>query len=321
MVAGPLVSVVTPVYNGEPYLAQCIESVLSQTYPHWEYVIVDNCSTDASLAVARDYARRDGRLKVLRNAQFLTALQNQNHALRQIAPDSTYCKVVHADDWLLPRCLEEMVGVATAYPSVGIVGAYRLDGTQVNLDGLPYPSTFVPGREICRRTLLGEIYVFGSPSSLLLRSDLVRARSPFYDESRPWADTRACFELLRYCDFGFVHQVLTFTRRHEKTESSFARGLNTHSVATIDLLTTYGPIFLSADELQLHLRRALRAYYRFLAGSMLRGRRPAFWAYHRDIMRKIGHPMDLGKLVLGVADLLLVGAILPIRRFRETQLS
>jgi glycosyltransferase involved in cell wall biosynthesis len=45
----PFVSVITPAYNGERYLPECIESVLAQTYQHWEYLIIDNCSTDRSL--------------------------------------------------------------------------------------------------------------------------------------------------------------------------------------------------------------------------------------------------------------------------------
>ena len=54
----PQVSVVTPVYNGGEYLAQCIESVISQSYGNWEYIIVDNCSTDNSLDIANTYAER-----------------------------------------------------------------------------------------------------------------------------------------------------------------------------------------------------------------------------------------------------------------------
>jgi len=57
----PLVTVLTPLYNGEKYLAECIESVLNQTYLHWNYVIVNNCSTDGSLAIAASYAAKDRR--------------------------------------------------------------------------------------------------------------------------------------------------------------------------------------------------------------------------------------------------------------------
>src|SRR5438093_8149037 len=57
----PLVSVVTPIYNGEKYLAECIESVLAQTYQNWEYVIVNDCSTDRSLDIAQYYTHKIGR--------------------------------------------------------------------------------------------------------------------------------------------------------------------------------------------------------------------------------------------------------------------
>ena len=65
----PLVSVVTPVYNGERFLRECIESVLAQTYQHWDYTIVDNSSTDQTSEIAREYAARDSRIRVLRNAE------------------------------------------------------------------------------------------------------------------------------------------------------------------------------------------------------------------------------------------------------------
>ena len=59
----PLVSVLTPVYNCEKYLRTCIESVLAQTYTNWEYVIVNNCSTDGTLAIAQEYAAADSRIR------------------------------------------------------------------------------------------------------------------------------------------------------------------------------------------------------------------------------------------------------------------
>ena len=180
----PLVTVVTPVYNGEKYLVECIESVLAQTYQRLEYIIVNNCSTDRSPEIIKAYAEKDSRIRLHNNKELISAAENHHTGFRQMSPKSKYCKVVHADDWLFPECIEKMVNLAEENPSVGIVGSYRLDGNWVNLDGLPYPSHVLSGREICRAFLLGGPYVFGSPTSLLIRSDIVRNRDPFYDESQ-----------------------------------------------------------------------------------------------------------------------------------------
>ena len=55
----PLVTVLTPVYNGEDFLAQCIESILAQDYRNFEYIIVNNCSKDRTLEIAQSYAEKD----------------------------------------------------------------------------------------------------------------------------------------------------------------------------------------------------------------------------------------------------------------------
>src|SRR5438445_8622580 len=80
----PLVSVVTPVYNGEDYLRDCIESVLAQTYTDWDYTIVNNCSTDRTLDIAREYADRDPRIRIHSNETFVRQIKNYNIAFRQI---------------------------------------------------------------------------------------------------------------------------------------------------------------------------------------------------------------------------------------------
>ena len=112
----PLVSVVTPFYNTEPYLEECIESVLAQRYENFEYILANNCSTDRSRDIAQKYASRDKRVKLIDNERFLTQAQNYNNALRHISPYSKYCKVVQADDWIFPECLSSMVGLAEAHP-------------------------------------------------------------------------------------------------------------------------------------------------------------------------------------------------------------
>jgi len=137
----PLVSVITPVYNEADHLAECIESVLAQSYQNWDYTIVNNCSTDGSLGIARRYAAQDRRIRVHDNQEFLAALPNHNFALRQISASSKYCKVVLGDDWIFPECLEKMVAVAEEHPSVGIVSGYawREHGSNGRVCRIPAP--------------------------------------------------------------------------------------------------------------------------------------------------------------------------------------
>lgn len=208
----PMVSIVTPVYNEEEYLAECIESVLAQTYRNWELTIVNNCSTDRSLEIAHRYAIKDSRIRIHENKRFLNMIANHNLALRQISPASKYCKVVLGDDWIFAGCLEKMVAVAEAYPSVGVVSAHQQFGQQVRITGLPYGKRLVAGTEACRQFLLDKLLLFGSPTSVLYRADLVRTRNPFYLETDMFADFEVCFALLAKSDLGFVHELLTFSR-------------------------------------------------------------------------------------------------------------
>ncbi len=284
----PLVSIVTPVYNGADHLAECVESILAQSYQDWECTIVNNCSTDASAEIARSYAAKDSRIRVHDNEKFLRVIANHNVALRQISPSSKYCKIVFADDWIFPECLERMVAVAEEHPSVGIVGACGLRGRQVMWAGLPYPSAQISGREVCRKLFLEDLYVFGTPHSMLFRSDLVRSHDPFYNESNLHADSEACCALLKSCDFGFVHQILTFTRLRPGSLTEFTNEVNTLIVGRLHDLVTHGPDYLTPEEFKTCLDRKLSEYYEFLARSLVRGRDKKFWDYHKRKLDDVG---------------------------------
>ncbi len=289
----PLVSVVTPVYNGEAYLAQCIESVLAQTYSHWDYVIVNNGSTDGSLALARAYAAQDSRIRVCDNDEFLEIIPNWNHALRQMSPQSSYCKVLHADDWLFPECLTRMVALAEANPSVGIVSAYRLEETRVGLGGLAADEQVIDGKRAGWLTLKpNRLHLFGSASSLLVRSEIVRQQPNFYDEAVLHADKEACLRILQTWDFGFVHQVLTFTRRHNESVSSFARRFDTHFHDNVLMLQRYGPHFLSPAEYKERLNHATRQYHQLMARAVVERADDGYWQYHRQAIEQFGLPFS-----------------------------
>lgn len=294
----PKVSVVTPVFNGERFLAEAIDSVRAQTYANWEYVIADNCSTDRTLEIADRYAALDPRIRVVRSDGFLPIIANWNRALRQIAADSPYCKVLHADDRLFTECLARMVEVMERNPSVGLVGSYVLYDRIIECDGLPFGKAVWDGREICRNTLLGRQYLFGSPSSLLIRADLVRAKPDgFYNEENVHADLEACYEVLGSCDFGFVHQVLSFTRTHPASMgNTFSRIYNPQLVEYLGMMRKYGPRFLDPETFERTHADMLRTYRRLIARRLVSGRGRAYWKFHKAKLRRLGY--DIGPLSL-----------------------
>jgi glycosyltransferase involved in cell wall biosynthesis len=298
----PLVSIVTPAYNEEKYLSECIESVQAQTYSNWDYTIVNNCSTDRTLAIAKNHAARDRRIRVTTNDTFIPAIANLNTAFRRISPVSKYCKMVLADDWMFPECLERMVALMEEHPSVGIVGAYGMQEQLVLWTGLPYPSTVVSGREICRQRLLGGPYVFGSATSVMFRSDLVRSRDPFYNESNVQADSEACFELLKNCDFGFVHQILTFSRDHRpESRLETSREFNTAAPGVLHELVAYGPRYLTPEEYTACFKASVLKYYDFLATNVLQRRHGKFWDYHKKKLRDEGIEFKYARLAYSLA--------------------
>ena len=278
------VSVVTPVHNGERHLVECIESVLGQTFREWEYVIVDNCSTDATREIAERYAAADARIRYERHTEFVDVIASHNRAFGRIDPGSVYCKVVSGDDWLYPECLERMVALADSNPQVGFVSAYCLAGEAIDLVGLPYWRTVVPGAEILRQSLLGGPYVTGTPTSVLIRTDLIRARQPFYDETFRHADTEAAYWTFGRSDFGLVHQVLTYTRLAPSGETPMSLRLGSYTPENLRMLIRYGPGTVDETEYRAQLRFELRRYVRWHVKQWLkpyRHRDEPFRAYHR----------------------------------------
>ena len=98
----PLVSVVTPVYNGAEFLADCIESVLRQSYSNWEYIIVNNCSKDGTLEIARAVRAAGSAHPRARQRDVRRRDREPLLAFSLMSPAAEYCKVVSADDLMFP---------------------------------------------------------------------------------------------------------------------------------------------------------------------------------------------------------------------------
>jgi glycosyltransferase involved in cell wall biosynthesis len=280
--ARPLVSVVTPFFNTAPYLAECIESVLAQSYSEFEYILLDNCSTDGSSEIASTYASRDPRIRLIRCSQFLSQLANYNRALAEISPAGTYCKIVQADDWIFPECLELMVQAFEQSESIGLVSSYWLDGKELCGSGLSPRITMLPGKECARWYLRTGTCLFATQTQVMYRSSLVRRHQAFYNISFPsFADLQKHMEILEHWDFGFVHQVLSFSRRDNesilKSFQSFAPGDLLKYIFT----RHYARDLLENGEAAAVVAKRKREYYSTLARAVLGLRGRAFWRFHK----------------------------------------
>ena len=165
----PLVSVVLPVYNAQRYLRPAIESVLAQTYRHFELVLVDDGSTDDSVAICEEYVRADSRVRLLRNQGNLGIVQTRNRAFAEADPASAYFAVFDSDDICLPGRLQMQVDFLEAHPDHAVVGGHTLvigeDGGE--LGARRYPATYA---EIVR--VITRFSPIAQPTAMIRRTAL-----------------------------------------------------------------------------------------------------------------------------------------------------
>jgi glycosyltransferase involved in cell wall biosynthesis len=305
----PLVSVVTPVFNGSKYLRVCIESVLAQTYRNWDYTIVDNCSTDKTLEIAQEYAQKHPQIKIHVNKQFVGPIENHNIAFRSMSADAKYCKLLASDDWLYPECISKLVDVAERNPSVGIVGSYSINAHGIRWGHLPLGEEVLDGRQAARLFLLGSIESFWTPSTVLYRASLIRSEHAFFPGSAPSADLEACLNCLRRSDLGFVHQILSFERIHDEAVTAKVREMNSQVLDRLRILIEFGPTFLGQAERESRMEEQLSGYYRMLAVACFNFRKSEFWRLHKAGLAELGYsiysPRFAGAIVAKFLDLTL----------------
>src|SRR5262249_1765619 len=156
-----------------------------------------------------------------------------------------------------------------------------LRGSEVAGTGLPYTQTILKGRDACRMQLQTGSFLFGSPTTVMYRSDVVRSRVPFYSEGRLHEDTEACYEILKEWDFGVVHQILSYSRGAEASYSGSIRQYDSGILDRLICIDRYGSAFLPPVELENLRDEVERRYYRQQARTTLLGAPPGFWNFHR----------------------------------------
>ena len=129
--AKPLVSVLMTSYNREKYIAEAIESVLASAYTNFELIIVDDCSKDDTLSIAKKYEKKNHNVKVYLNEKNLGDYPNRNKAA--FYSKGKYLKYLDSDDVMYPHCLEIMVSAMEQFPEAG----FGLSAIDMNMSSAP----------------------------------------------------------------------------------------------------------------------------------------------------------------------------------------
>ena len=239
--SAPLVSIMVPVYNRRPFLADCLKSALAQTCRELEVIIVDNASTDGTWEVCREFARADGRVRIFRNPENIGPVRNWQRCFKEA--QGRYGKLLFSDDVLSSHYLEKTLPLIRD-PHVAFVFTMALTGPQPRESRLAYRFHAHTGRftrrHYIRRALFGSRAPVSPGAALFRVSDLrgslrLSIPSPTIDD---FEQHGAGIDLLlylmtaaRYEEVAYVAEPLVFFRSHE--------GSITHSAGDSRLADAY----------------------------------------------------------------------------------
>lgn len=212
----PLVSVLMTAYNREKYIGEAIESVLSSTFKDFELIIVDDCSRDGTVSIARTYEQADPRIKVYVNEQNLGDYNNRNKAASYAM--GTYIKYVDSDDIVYPHGIEVMVSSMEQFPEAGF-GLSAIPDSQT-----PYPVVLSP-REIYMENFYGYGHFGRAPGSAIIKLKSFNKVGGFSGE-RMIGDTDLWYRMALYFPMVKFPPNLLWDRQHENQErqSNYAKG-------------------------------------------------------------------------------------------------
>ena len=215
----PLISVLIPVYNYERFVGATIESALRQTYENFEVIVCDDGSSDNSLSIAREYGRRDARLRVIEKANGGQA--SALNAAYARARGEIIC-ILDADDVFHVEKLQRLAEYYRTHPQVGVVvhSMILLDQNGKQADTIPFLAKFEQGwigDKLIRR---GGRWRFMPSSALSFRRELGPYGFPIPEERfRVNAEAYVFTILPLFTCVGYIREPLSFYRMHDSNMS------------------------------------------------------------------------------------------------------
>lgn len=240
----PLVSVLMTAYNREKYIGEAIESVLASSYSNFEFIIVDDCSSDNTVAIARKYEASNRRIKVYCNASNLGQFGNRNKAASYAKGE--FLKYVDSDDLIYPYTLQVMVDGMQQYPEAALGFCVT---NEIIEDTLPCQ---INSPTAIRKHYLKGGLLFVGPSGLLIKRSAFESVNGFQEFGMP-SDNHLSLKIA--CRFPVVamSKNLFWWRQHKQQVFSENKGnysniLNNYQFSK-DIISNYSPLAVSENRI------------------------------------------------------------------------
>lgn len=214
-----------PVFNGALYLKACIDSVLNQTYSDFELIIVDNQSTDDTVAIIKSYS--DSRIKFFQNDSNIGLIPNWNMAISKAS--GTYIKLLPADDIIYPTCLEKQVAVLDRdiQHKIAMVCAKKHvineKGKVILSRGFASRELEVSGFEAISKNMRSGGNIIGEGGTVLFRKSLFDQVGPFNSPLFYVLDIDQWYKLLLHGNLYYQPDILGAFRVSASSGSTKAR--------------------------------------------------------------------------------------------------
>lgn len=209
----PTVSVLMPAYNVEKYIGEAIESILNQTYKDFEFIIIDDCSTDNTWKIIQTYANTDKRIRIFRNNLNLKICACLNIGINNAR--GRYIARMDGDDWSMPDRLEKQLNFLKKNESIGIVGG----SVFICNEDLNYMN--IRRYNLTDQTIRLRLFRYSpyAHPSVMYRTDIakrIQGYSELFDVAQ---DYDFYFRLGQYCEFGNLDSVVLKLRTHPNSSS------------------------------------------------------------------------------------------------------
>ncbi|VXD21542.1 Glycosyl transferase, family 2 (fragment) [Planktothrix serta PCC 8927] len=232
----PLVSILIPTYNGEGFLSKAIQSALDQTYPNLEIIISDDGSTDETVKIAKAFQENSLiPYRIITHSKY-GLVKNLNFCIQQA--QGKYLKFIFQDDWLEPKCIEEMVNLAEQDPEIGLVfsprqvvidphsksdlicqSAYKgaINLHQKWSDLKPIQS----GQDLLSdpNCLIGGLNKIGEPTTVLILKQVFEELGGFDFQLQQLLDVDMWLRIMGRYKIAFVDQTLSYLLIHKQQQT------------------------------------------------------------------------------------------------------